>query len=788
MNKFNLRASALAVSMSLLTANAFATAISADPLTYSYEAGNTYWTSDDLGTRADTTNIELDVMRWVDVDGVDFDSYANAQAFLDSTENTTGWRWATLEEITALLKFFDTDADGGLNGSRDTFWDVNGVTPYPTTGQYFLTTHLTETSRKSIEINPAQANPTYEIANGVKTLGAAKADIALTTSNPLIVRNLYTPPVAGEFTLDILSPISTEATGFLTSVELVEPLINNGVEPIELVSDAAESYGVGSHQITWTATDADGTQATTVQLITITDTTAPVFELTELADVSIDAEGLTTEYVSPQPIIANDLVDGALEAANNGPFAVGTHVMSWKVADTAGNTATLTQNLEVVSTYVAPAEENNADGLLVSSIDDSLSYTSNPILPYWTSNNLGVKEDGEKIVLDVMRWGAADVVAGSWPREIYENTAPKVDANGDQLYVTLATEEGGETGEAVLSYDENGDPIFNDENGDPIYVMLDGSFAAVNYYLDSADNFSGWRWPTVEEMEAIHGFFDPEQKGSAAAFWALNNAPVPEGKRYFTAPEARDQFIDDNVADQEGQAGMLFLIFGAASELLYEVENTIKHFHRFNPSFAERAPLLVRDKFEPLVEGVFAIVPKAKITKEATGLLTPVELETPVVAYAQGNASVPTADNLGPYPVGTTKVTWTATDQDGKQATRVQLIAITDSFAPAFTVESIPDATIEAFGVLTAYKADGLVTATDEIEGEIIPTNDGPYTKGTHVITWKASDSSGNYVTMTQNLTVVAPVEVEKSSNGSGSFGIFAFLIGLVGFGRRYLK
>ena len=59
------------------------------------------------------------------------------------------------------------------------------------------------------------------------------------------------------------------------------------------------------------------------------------------------------------------------------------------------------------------------------------------------------------------------------------------------------------------------------------------------------------------------------------------------------------------------------------------------------------------------------------------------------------------ADNLGPYPVGITTVTWSATDEAGNtgeatQTVTVTEVAIVDTDAPEVTAPD--DVTVEATG------------------------------------------------------------------------------------------
>jgi len=113
------------------------------------------------------------------------------------------------------------------------------------------------------------------------------------------------------------------------------------------------------------------------------------------------------------------------------------------------------------------------------------------------------------------------------------------------------------------------------------------------------------------------------------------------------------------------------------------------------------------------------------------------------------------------FQLGTTTVTWTATDPKGNTATATQLITITpDVTAPVFTLVPGPvskEATASAGTVVEL----GDAVATDAFG--VTVTNDAPalFQLGTTTVTWTATDATGNSATATQLVTIVdttAPV------------------------------
>ena len=153
-----------------------------------------------------------------------------------------------------------------------------------------------------------------------------------------------------------------------------------------------------------------------------------------------------------------------------------------------------------------------------------------------------------------------------------------------------------------------------------------------------------------------------------------------------------------------------------------------------------------------------------------------------------GNAT--TADNCGiqsttndapnTYPVGTTTVTWTVKDVNGRTATATQTVTVVDNIDPTLTAPADVTVNVDA-GECSAAAANvtlGNPTAADNCS--VTTSNDAPssYPVGTTTVTWTAVDPSGNDVTATQTVTVVdnidpvltvADVTIQLDANGNAT-------------------
>jgi len=113
-----------------------------------------------------------------------------------------------------------------------------------------------------------------------------------------------------------------------------------------------------------------------------------------------------------------------------------------------------------------------------------------------------------------------------------------------------------------------------------------------------------------------------------------------------------------------------------------------------------------------------------------------------------------------PYSVGTTTVTWTATDGSANTALATQLVTVQDRQPP--TVTAPPDlSTTTGPGQATASVDPGSATASDNCPGSTVVgvRGDGralnaPYPVGQTSITWTGTDASGNTAAAAQTVTV----------------------------------
>ena len=134
----------------------------------------------------------------------------------------------------------------------------------------------------------------------------------------------------------------------------------------------------------------------------------------------------------------------------------------------------------------------------------------------------------------------------------------------------------------------------------------------------------------------------------------------------------------------------------------------------------------------------------------------PVELGTPVVSDDRDDIVRATNDAPGFFRLGTTIVTWSATDSAQNTATDEQSVKVVDTQVPKFSGALDPVSIIANNMKGTSVNLTPPV-ANDTCDGPIVATTTTALTKlpiGTTTVTWVARDRSGNTARIKQMVTV----------------------------------
>ena len=142
-------------------------------------------------------------------------------------------------------------------------------------------------------------------------------------------------------------------------------------------------------------------------------------------------------------------------------------------------------------------------------------------------------------------------------------------------------------------------------------------------------------------------------------------------------------------------------------------------------------------------------------TIEATGSSTLFNFH-PTVTDDTDPAPILTSDTPAGsvFPLGSTIVTWTATDNMGNTATATQTVTVKDTISPSITSPTniTTEATSAAGAVATFAPIATDITGTPIVTCD--PVSGSTFALGTTVVTCTAEDSSGNKATATFTVTV----------------------------------
>ena len=139
--------------------------------------------------------------------------------------------------------------------------------------------------------------------------------------------------------------------------------------------------------------------------------------------------------------------------------------------------------------------------------------------------------------------------------------------------------------------------------------------------------------------------------------------------------------------------------------------------------------------------------------EQATAAGTVVPLTATATDICDADPTI-TSDELAIYPLGSTVVTFTATDDSGNAASCTTTVTVEDTTPPVLTCPA--DVSVEqatADGTIVPLTA----TATDICDADPIITSDelAIYPLGTTTVTFTATDDSGNSASCTTTVTVI---------------------------------
>ncbi|WP_299880391.1 choice-of-anchor U domain-containing protein [uncultured Cocleimonas sp.] len=170
---------------------------------------------------------------------------------------------------------------------------------------------------------------------------------------------------------------------------------------------------------------------------------------------------------------------------------------------------------------------------------------------------------------------------------------------------------------------------------------------------------------------------------------------------------------------------------------------------------------------------VITLLPQQIITLEATANQTPVTISATVTdAVSSGLTAIPST--TGPFPVGTTIVTWSVTDGANNTSTAMQTVTIADTTPPVITLNGSSTVSLDFGG---AFTDDGAI-ASDIVDGDltssIIPSGTVGTAPGSYILTYSVTDNANNTSSVTRTV-IIGAVRTFSSLLPSGETGTLTF-------------
>ena len=544
-----------------------------------------------------------------------------------------------------------------------------------------------------------------------------------------------------------IADVSKEATGPETAITLATP----GVDDLFLSSldySPKGPYAVGEHAVTWSATDTSGNNATSMQLVNITDTTAPA--LTIPANYIMEANGNPSHVgslgVAPAAV---DLVDGDVTASilvtePVSGYQLGENTVEYSVADSRDNGVTKTQTIKVADTtkpvfnsvMSVVTKEAEAPTTVVTlttpDVADHYLDTVSHDAPAGFAFNVG-----ETLV----SWTAVDTSGNT---EIATQTVNVVDTTAPALTIP-----------AGFSLEANGNPSLVASLGAaPTAQDLVDLDVSANVVITQPAN--GYQ---LGDNNVVYSVSD--SRSNAVSKTQLINVVDTTKPVFKTA-------LTNVTKEAEGAATVVSL---ATPEIFDHYLANVSHNAAADFTFSVGSKLVTWTAVDTSGNSNTAIQTVNIVDTTAPTLNVPAAITVeangnPSNGYAIGTAvatdivdgnisvnivvSKPVA-----YVLGANVVNYSITDNAGNTATATQTVTVVDTTSPALNTSDAP-ALIEVVASSESTTVNiGNVSATDHyLESVSRDYTSNQFPVGLTTVTWTATDTSGNASTYTQTVRV----------------------------------
>ncbi|WP_037314759.1 HYR domain-containing protein [Salegentibacter sp. Hel_I_6] len=609
------------------------------------------------------------------------------------------------------------------------------------------------------------------LASGTYYLVAQNNDCE-TTSEVIVEADLdEEAPVIISCPTDLTSVAADEGMCSASNLELGDLVAeDNCNSELSITNDAPEVFEPGETIVTWTVSDLAGNEVICTQTITVIDNQAPVIADVETINTTADVDtcGAMIEIAAPQ---VNDncsvgIVSGTRD--DNQPldaeYPVGTTTIIWTATDENGNEAeSVTQTVNVADNQapvIADVETINttADVDTCGAMIEIAAPQANDNCS--VGNVIGTRDDNQPLDAE-------------YPVGTTTLTWTATDENGNEAEPVTQT----------VNVEDNQAPVIADVETINTTTDADTCGAMIEITAPQAnDNCSvGMVNGTRDDSQALEAEYPvgittitwtvTDENGNQAepviqtVMVTDNQSPViecPENMIFstesgvdFATVNFENPLASDNCEVNVEQTG------GATSGSQFPIGTNTVTFTATDASGNTTQcsfDIIVEDTENPTLE-----CPSDIISSTDSGICGAiVEFEIPEGFDNSGNVTVEQTAGLSSgevFPVGTTTITFTTSDEAGNTASCSFEISVVDDEAPVIedkndiTVNTDPD----LCGAIVDYE---LPSATDDCGLESIAITEGlapgsEFPLGQTTVTYTAIDVNGNSVNSSFVVTVI---------------------------------
>lgn len=685
--------------------------------------------------------------------------YYSTDGSTPTTSSTSGTSPVSGISITttATLKFFAKDTAGNAESVKTEVYTIDKAAPVITVPDDIVV-EATGPSGAVVEFETSTSNDgsavtcnyesgdTFpigtttvecEATDGVGNTGVASFTITVqdTTAPTITVPNNMIVEAAGASGATVAySASATDAT--------------DGEIAPDCDPASGSVFSLGETTVTCEATDTAGNTDSASFTITVQDTLSPTLTLPDnIVTEATSSSGAAVSFT----VTAQDAVDSTenIEIVCNpesgSVFPLGETTVECEATDNAGNSATGSFTVTIEDT-TAPAltlpddiieEATSADGAVVEftataedGVDGALDVECAPA-------SGGTFAIGQTTVECQATDTAGNAAQGSFTVTVQDTTSPEITVPAD--IVVEATGASGATVEYSVSASD----------------VVDGDLSS----LVECDPISGSIF-AIETTEVSCEVTDSASNtGSASFFVTVQDTTAPtitvpaditveatssDGAEVSFTASASDAVDGESlIPDCDPASGSTFPI--GTTTVTCEI--------------ADIADNTASDTFTVTVEDTTApvVTAPADITVEATGVLTTItDLGTASASDTVDGSTLVTNDAPSSFPLGTTTVTYSSTDNAGNTGTDTQAVTVADTTAPTLTVpdDIVAEATSPS-GAAVSFD----VSASDSVAGEGLEfscdyESGDTFPLGATTVECEAADGQGNTGTASFTITV----------------------------------